>query len=205
MKVFMFPGQGSQYKGMGGDLFDGFKDLADKADGILGYSLRELCIDDPRGELNQTRFTQPALYVVNALSYFRKLEEGSGKPDFLAGHSLGEFNALMAAGCYDFETGLKLVQKRGELMGEVSNGAMAAIVNAGKEEIESALAENGLSNVFIANYNTPRKSSSPARLTRSPGPSSCSNAARCVITRSIPAAPSIPASCCRRRRRSLNS
>ncbi|WP_046166735.1 ACP S-malonyltransferase [Chromobacterium vaccinii] len=155
MKVFMFPGQGSQYKGMGGDLFDGFKDLADKADGILGYSLRELCIDDPRGELNQTRFTQPALYVVNALSYFRKLEEGSGKPDFLAGHSLGEFNALMAAGCYDFETGLKLVQKRGELMGEVSNGAMAAIVNAGKEEIESALAENGLSNVFIANYNTP--------------------------------------------------
>ncbi|SAL32854.1 acyl transferase [Caballeronia udeis] len=155
MKAFIFPGQGSQSKGMGEQLFDRFKDLTGKADEVLGYSVKELCLEDPRDELNNTRFTQPALYVVNALSYFRKVEDTGETPDFLAGHSLGEFNALMAAGCFDFETGLKLVKKRGELMGEVSNGAMAAILNASKEEIDRILSENGLTSVSVANYNTP--------------------------------------------------
>ena len=111
MKVYMFPGQGSQSKGMGGDLFDRFKDMTEKADSILGYSIKELCLEDPRSELGKTQFTQPALYVVNALSYFSKIEEAGKAPDFVAGHSLGEFNALMAAQCFDFETGLKLVCK----------------------------------------------------------------------------------------------
>jgi malonyl CoA-acyl carrier protein transacylase len=156
MKVYMFPGQGSQFKGMGGDLFDRFKDLTDKADGILGYSIKQLCLEDPRKELGKTQFTQPALYVVNALSYFKKIQETAGQaPDFVVGHSLGEFNALLAAGCFDFETGLKLVRKRGELMGQVSNGAMAAVLNATKEEIEEILKTNGLANVYLANYNTP--------------------------------------------------
>jgi malonyl CoA-acyl carrier protein transacylase len=140
---------------MGGDLFDRFRDLTAKADGILGYSIKELCLEDPRNELGNTRFTQPALYVVNALSYWKKLEETGKTPDFLVGHSLGEFNALMAAGCFDFETGLRLVQKRGELMGEVAGGAMAAVLNASKDQIEEALQKNGLNNVFLANYNTP--------------------------------------------------
>jgi len=155
MKTFMFPGQGAQTKGMGGDLFDHFKELTDKADSILGYSIKKLCLEDPRGELNKTQFTQPALYTVNALSYFKKLEETGKKPDFLAGHSLGEFNALMAAECFDFETGLKLVQKRGELMGQVTGGGMAAMLNASKEEIETTLKKNGLNNVYLANYNSP--------------------------------------------------
>jgi malonyl CoA-acyl carrier protein transacylase len=150
----MFPGQGSQAKEMGGDLFDRYKELVDKADSILGYSIKELCLEDPRDELGKTQFTQPALYVVNALSYYRKRDE-AGAPDFVAGHSLGEFNALLAAGCFDFETGLKLVQRRGELMGKVTGGAMAAVVNASKEEIEAILKENGLHDVYLANHNTP--------------------------------------------------
>jgi len=155
MKVYMFPGQGSQSRGMGGDLFDRFSDVTAKADAILGYSIRELCLDDPRNELASTQFTQPALYVVNALSYLRKIEDTGQTPDFLAGHSLGEFNALLAGGCFDFETGLKLVQKRGELMGQVSSGGMAAVMNSSRDEIEEKLKANGLNNVYLANYNTP--------------------------------------------------
>jgi len=154
MKTYMFPGQGAQAKGMGGTLFDEFQDLTRKADAILGYSIKELCLEDPRTELNRTQFTQPALYVVNALSYYKKLSD-TAKPEFLAGHSLGEFNALLAAECFDFETGLTLVQKRGELMGQVSGGGMAAILNASKEEIEGILSRNGLTQVDLANYNTP--------------------------------------------------
>jgi malonyl CoA-acyl carrier protein transacylase len=150
----MFPGQGSQAKGMGAELFDEFKGYTQRADNILGYSIKELCVDDPRQELNNTQFTQPALYVVNALSYFKKIKQ-SGKPDFLTGHSLGEFNALLAAECFDFETGLRLVRKRGQLMGQVTGGGMAAILNATREEIETTLAQNGVTGIDLANYNTP--------------------------------------------------
>lgn len=155
MKVFMFPGQGSQARGMGGALFDEFEALTAKADSVLGYSIKELCLEDPRNELGQTQFTQPALFVVNALSYLKKVTEHDRPPDFVAGHSLGEFNALLAAECFDFETGLRLVRKRGELMSRVSNGGMAAILNASKEEIETILKRNGLRNIDLANYNTP--------------------------------------------------
>lgn len=155
MKIYMFPGQGSQFKTMGGNLFDSFKELTDQADSILGYSIKQLCLEDPRDELGKTQFTQPALYVVNALTYFKKIEETGLVPDFVAGHSLGEFNALLAAGCFDFETGLRLVQKRGELMGQVSGGAMAAVLNATKDQIEEILKTNGLTKIYLANYNTP--------------------------------------------------
>lgn len=154
MRTYMFPGQGSQAKGMGAALFDEFREYTQLADSILGYSIKELCVEDPHQELNKTQFTQPALYVVNALSYLKKIKQ-SGKPDVLAGHSLGEFTALFAAECFDFETGLKLVRERGRLMGQASGGGMAAILNATKEEIETTLARNGLHNVDLANYNTP--------------------------------------------------
>lgn len=154
MKAYMFPGQGAQAKGMGGSLFDEFPDLTSKADEILGYSIKELCLEDPRRELGKTQFTQPALFVVNAMSHRRK-RETSGQADFLVGHSLGEFNALLAAGSFDFETGLQLVRKRGELMSQANRGAMAAILNASKEQIEAILRDNGLENVDLANYNSP--------------------------------------------------
>jgi malonyl CoA-acyl carrier protein transacylase len=155
MRTFMFPGQGSQWRGMGGSLFDDFKDFTRQADRILGYSIKELCLEDPNGELSKTQFTQPALYVVNALAYFKKIQETGGAPDYLVGHSLGEFNALLAAGCFDFEIGLELVRKRGELMSQAGDGAMAAILNATKEEIETILQDNGLTNIDLANYNAP--------------------------------------------------
>ena len=155
MKTYMFPGQGSQAKGMGGELFDEFADLTKKADAILGFSIKELCLENPGKNLNKTQFTQPALYVVNALSYYKKQEETGTKPDFVTGHSLGEFNALLAAECFDFEAGLKLVKKRGELMSRAPEGGMAAILNASKEEIEDILEKNGLHNIDLANYNTP--------------------------------------------------
>jgi malonyl CoA-acyl carrier protein transacylase len=154
MRAFMFPGQGAQSRGMGGPLFDEFKEITRQADRILGYSIKELCLENPRGELNRTQFTQPALYVVNALSYMKKLREW-GTPEYLAGHSLGELNALLAAECFDFETGLELVRKRGELMSRAGEGAMAAILNASREELATLLRDNGLSNVDFANFNTP--------------------------------------------------
>jgi len=155
MKTFVFPGQGSQSPGMGGELFDQFKELTATADSLLGYSIKELCLEDPGDNLNRTQFTQPALYVVNALSYLKKLEESGKAPDFLAGHSLGEFNALQAAGCFDFATGLGMVARRGALMSRIRDGAMAAILNATKDEIEAILRENDLADIDIANYNTP--------------------------------------------------
>lgn len=153
MKTYVFPGQGSQKKKMGGSLFDKFESLTREADSILGYSVKELCLEDPDNRLNQTEFTQPALYVVNALSYYEKLQESERAPDFLAGHSLGEFNALLAAECFSFETGLRLVHKRGELMAQAPEGTMAAVLNASAQEIRTILDDNGLTTIDLANFN----------------------------------------------------
>ncbi|MBT2404438.1 MULTISPECIES: ACP S-malonyltransferase [unclassified Streptomyces] len=155
MRAYIFPGQGAQQKGMGASLFDEFADLTRSADSILGYSIKDLCREDPDGLLGQTQYTQPAMYVVNALSYYQKLRETGLVPDFVAGHSLGEYNALLAAEVFDFETGLRLVRKRGELMGRASGGGMAAVLNASESEIRTILAENGLDSVDLANFNTP--------------------------------------------------
>ena len=125
MATYLFPGQGSQRKGMGKGLFEAFPELTSEADEILGYSIRDLCLKDPKQKLVQTQYTQPALYVVNALSYQQKLKEVDQALDFVAGHSLGEYNALQASGAISFADGLKLVQKRGELMSQAPEGAMA--------------------------------------------------------------------------------
>lgn len=155
MKTYVFPGQGSQKKGMGDTLFDEFADLTMQADSILGYSIKELCLNDPDKKLNQTQYTQPALYVVNALSYQKKVRDGGKQPDFVAGHSLGEYNALYAAGVFSFEDGLKLVKRRGELMSQAKNGGMAAIINSSEQQIREILREANLSTIDIANLNSP--------------------------------------------------
>ncbi|PJH94324.1 ACP S-malonyltransferase [Bacillus sp. SN1] len=155
MITYVFPGQGSQKQGMGSDLFAEFKELTAQADEILGYSIKRLCLENPYSNLNKTQFTQPALYVVNALSYLKKIREAEATPDFVAGHSLGEYNALFAAGAFDFETGLKLVRKRGELMSMVSNGGMAAVMGLNEEQVAKALQKYHLHNVDIANVNAP--------------------------------------------------
>jgi trans-AT polyketide synthase, acyltransferase and oxidoreductase domains len=121
MNVLLFPGQGAQYKGMGKDVWAEYPQLADAASQILGFSITELCLNDPKDQLRLTQYTQPALYVANALYYYR-WQEAASTPDAVAGHSLGEYLALLVAGCFDFETGLRLVQERGQLMSWASGG-----------------------------------------------------------------------------------
>jgi len=151
MKAIVFPGQGSQFKGMGKDLFPLFPEQVACASDILGYSLEELCLHDRQGLLSQTRYTQPALFVVNALHYLHRPE----RADFFAGHSLGEYNALLAAGVFSFETGLRLVKKRGELMGAASGGGMAAVLGSAAQEVRAILDQHGLDEIDIANINSP--------------------------------------------------
>jgi malonyl CoA-acyl carrier protein transacylase len=153
--IYLFPGQGSQSKGMGGDLFDRYADWTTAANAILGYSIRELCVDDPRAELGLTAFTQPALYVVNALTYRAMRDDGGAAPDFVAGHSLGEYDALLAAGVFDFSTGLRLVQRRGQLMGRVSGGGMAAVIGLEPRRIQELLLESDEGRrIDVANFNS---------------------------------------------------
>lgn len=154
MLVYLFPGQGSQTLGMGKTLFNDFPDYVTQADNILGYSIKTLCLEDPNQQLNQTQYTQPALYIVNALTYLKKLQENKPKPDFVAGHSLGEYNALLAANVIDFKTGLTLVKKRGELMARATGGSMAAIIGLTIDEVEQTLQQHQLSQIDIANYNS---------------------------------------------------
>lgn len=157
MISWVFPGQGSQKKGMGDVLFDEFPDITQQADIILGYSIKTLCLDDPQQQLNQTLYTQPALYVVNALHYFKKLAQNEKQPDFVAGHSLGEYNALLAAGAFDFATGLRLVQRRAQLMSEAKEGGMAALINLSLDELNALLRDQQIDKIDIANYNSPQQ------------------------------------------------
>jgi malonyl CoA-acyl carrier protein transacylase len=155
--VFMFPGQGSQSIGMGAELFDRYPDLVSEADAILGYSIKKLCLENPAGMLNSTDYTQPALYIVDVLSFLAKVEDEGITPDFVIGHSLGEYVALYAAGAFDFATGLKLVQKRGALMSEATGGGMAAILGMDGDSVATALTELGADSIDVANFNSPRQ------------------------------------------------
>jgi malonyl CoA-acyl carrier protein transacylase len=157
MHVFVFPGQGSQRRGMGSDLFDNvpeFTSAEKEIDELLGYSVRKLCLEDQDSQLSQTQYTQPCLYVVNALHYYKGLAAGQ-RPEYLAGHSLGEYNALMAAGAFDFVTGVRLVRKRGELMAKAKNGAMAAVIGLSSEVVMRQIALHQLKALDVANYNSP--------------------------------------------------
>ena len=129
--LLVFPGQGSQYKGMGGDLFKEYetaRTVYGQASEALGYDVAELSFEDPQEQLNQTRFTQPALltHSIACLEVFKDLTGDRLQPSMAAGHSLGEYSALVAAKALSFQSALKLVQKRGELMGAYGEGEMSA-------------------------------------------------------------------------------
>jgi trans-AT polyketide synthase/acyltransferase/oxidoreductase domain-containing protein len=153
----VFAGQGAQTKGMGRALFAQFPELTRRADEILGYSIERLCIEDVDRNLSRTQFTQVAMYVVNAFAYMDQIrrKDRTAQAAFFLGHSLGEYNALLAAEVFDFETGLQLVKKRGEIMAGLSGGAMAAVLGIDADKLSSILEREGLEEIDLANYNSP--------------------------------------------------
>ena len=129
--MYIFPGQGSQYVGMGSDLYEKYavaRDVYHTANEVLGFDVKGLSFEGPAEDLNRTRYTQPALltHSIAALEVFRELTEGQNSLTVTAGHSLGEYSALVAAESLSFEDALRLVQRRGELMGEYGRGKMLA-------------------------------------------------------------------------------
>jgi malonyl CoA-acyl carrier protein transacylase len=153
-KIYVFPGQGLRKQSMGAELFDDFRDMVEEANAVLGYSIPQLCLTDPL-HLNQTEYTQPALYVVSVLSYLKKVRQNGVQPAYVAGHGVGEYSALFAAGAFDFVAGLKLVKKRGQLMAKLKNGDMAAITSLPISVVKNILRKSELSSLDIANLNAP--------------------------------------------------
>ncbi len=158
MKAYVFPGQGAQYPGMGKDLYENSsvaKELFDKANEILGFEITRIMFEGTAGELKQTKVTQPAIFLHSVI--LSKVLGDKFMPEMVAGHSLGEFSALVAAGALSFEDGLKLVSKRALAMQkacEAEPSTMAAIVGMDDETVEQVCAEiDGV--VVPANYNCP--------------------------------------------------
>lgn len=161
MKAFVFPGQGAQFVGMGKDLYENnplAKELFEKANDILGFRITDIMFSGTDEELKQTKVTQPAVFLHSVISALCMGEDFA--PDMVAGHSLGEFSALVAAGALNFEDGLKLVYARAMAMQKACEAApstMAAIVGLDDATIENVCAEiNTENNVVVpANYNCP--------------------------------------------------
>lgn len=156
MTVYMFPGQGAQFKGMGDELFSKYTKEVTIANEILGYDIADLCSNNPDNKLSNTQYTQPALFVVEALTFLEN-QHSHEKPDYCIGHSIGEYSALFAANALSFDTGLQLVKKRGELMAEAKGGGMLAVINLPCERIEQILQGNNLTTIDIANHNSPKQ------------------------------------------------
>ena len=141
--MLVFPGQGAQYAGMGSDLYESFqaaRDVYDRAGEVLGYDMRELSFSDPKRQIGLTRYTQPALltHSIACLGVVESLADGRIEPRAAAGHSLGEYSALVAAGALRFEDALRLVSERGRLMGEHGEGGMLALAMGPEDALELA-------------------------------------------------------------------
>lgn len=150
--AWVFPGQGSQAIGMGTDLIDlpGAKDKFEQAEQILGWSVLEICQKEEE-KLSRTLYTQPCLYVVESILVDAMRDRGQ-QPDLVAGHSLGEYVALYAAGVFDFEAGLRLVKRRAELMDATAGGVMAALIGFNRDQLEQQIQQTP--DVVLANDNS---------------------------------------------------
>ena len=158
MRAYVFPGQGAQFPGMGKDLYTNYpaaKELFDLADQVLGFSLSSIMFEGTAEELKETKVTQPAIFTMSVI--MAKLLGADFKPDLVAGHSLGEFSALTAAGALSFENALILVSKRAMAMQkacEATPSTMAAILSLSDEQVEDICSSvDGI--VVAANYNCP--------------------------------------------------
>ncbi|MAX69319.1 MAG: [acyl-carrier-protein] S-malonyltransferase [Flavobacteriales bacterium] len=158
MKAYVFPGQGAQFPGMGKDLYEASvdaKQMFEKANEILGFSITDIMFGEDVEALKQTKVTQPAIFLHSVI--LAKVKEGYFKPEMVAGHSLGEFSALVSAGYLSFEDGLKLVSKRAMAMQkacEQNPSTMAAVLGLDNEVVENICSE--IEEVVVpANYNCP--------------------------------------------------
>ena len=163
MQAFVFPGQGSQYSGMGKELADNFpaaREVFDQADEALGFKLSQLCFNGSSDKLALTENTQPAV-LTTSIAIFRELERREKVPDFMAGHSLGEYSALVAAGALDFRDAVQIVRQRGCFMQEAvgfGEGSMAVILGMAAAEVDAICREAADEDVVsIANVNSPNQ------------------------------------------------
>jgi malonyl CoA-acyl carrier protein transacylase len=171
--AFVFPGHGSRWRGNAEEIFDAvpeFAALESSIDDVLGFSVRRLCLEGGDELLNDIRYAHPALYVINALRY-RRVACETERARYLAGHSLGEFNALLAAEAFDLLTGLRLVKKRSELIAAAPPGAMAAIIGLEPLRVAEVLRRDACAGADVAHYNSPSQTTiaGPAMVIRRAG------------------------------------